>query len=31
LSSRAGTGRGWASVAGELACEAELMFVIVDA
>lgn len=31
LSARAGTGRGRASVDGELACEAELLFVIVDA
>ncbi|HLI72612.1 MAG TPA: 3-hydroxyacyl-ACP dehydratase FabZ [Acidimicrobiales bacterium] len=31
LSSRAGTGRGRATVDGELACEAELLFVIVDA
>ena len=31
LSRRAGTGRGRASVDGELACVAELMFVIVDA
>ena len=31
LSSRAGTGRGRAMVAGELACETELLFVIVDA
>jgi 3-hydroxyacyl-[acyl-carrier-protein] dehydratase len=31
LSARAGTGRGRASVNGQLACEAELLFVIVDA
>ncbi len=31
LSSRAGRGRGRATVGGELACEAELLFVIVDA
>jgi 3-hydroxyacyl-[acyl-carrier-protein] dehydratase len=31
LSARAGTGRGRASVDGELACESELLFVIVDA
>lgn len=31
LSSRAGTGHGRASVDGALACEAELLFVIVDA
>lgn len=31
LSARAGTGRGRATVAGEPACEAELLFVIVDA
>lgn len=31
LSARAGTGHGRASVAGELACQAELLFVIVDA
>lgn len=31
LSARAGTGQGRASVDGELACEAELLFVIVDA
>ena len=31
LSARAGTGRGRATVGGELACEAELLFVIVDA
>ena len=30
LSARAGTGRGRASVEGTLACEAELLFVIVD-
>jgi 3-hydroxyacyl-[acyl-carrier-protein] dehydratase len=30
LSARAGTGRGRATVGGELACEAELLFVIVD-
>lgn len=30
LSARAGTGRGKASVGGELACEADLLFVIVD-
>lgn len=30
LSARAGTGRGRASVDGTLACEAELLFVIVD-
>lgn len=30
LSARAGTGRGRASVDGMLACEAELLFVIVD-
>ncbi len=30
LSARAGTGRGRASVDGQLACEAELLFVIVD-
>jgi len=31
LSARAGTGRGVATVNGELACESELLFVIVDA
>lgn len=31
LSSRAGTGRGVASVGGALACEAELLFIITDA
>jgi 3-hydroxyacyl-[acyl-carrier-protein] dehydratase len=31
LGSRAGKGRGVASVGGETACEAELTFVIVDA
>lgn len=31
LSGRAGKGKGRATVAGELACEAELFFVIVDA
>jgi 3-hydroxyacyl-[acyl-carrier-protein] dehydratase len=31
LSARAGTGRGRATVEGALACEAELLFVIVDA
>ena len=31
LSARAGTGRGRATVDGELACESELLFVIVDA
>lgn len=31
LSARAGTGRGVARVAGETACEAELLFVLVDA
>ena len=31
LSSRAGTGRGVASVGGAVACEAELLFVIMDA
>jgi 3-hydroxyacyl-[acyl-carrier-protein] dehydratase len=31
LSSRAGTGRGVASVGGAVACEAELLFVITDA
>ena len=31
LSVRAGKGTGRAEVAGELACEAELFFVIVDA
>ncbi|MHB8440113.1 MAG: 3-hydroxyacyl-ACP dehydratase FabZ, partial [Acidimicrobiales bacterium] len=31
LSARAGRGRGEASVRGELACSAELLFVIVDA
>ena len=31
LSARAGTGQGRASVDGELACQAELLFVIVDA
>jgi 3-hydroxyacyl-[acyl-carrier-protein] dehydratase len=31
VSTRAGTGRGVARVAGELACEAELLFVLVDA
>ena len=31
LSARAGTGHGRATVAGQLACEAELFFVIVDA
>jgi 3-hydroxyacyl-[acyl-carrier-protein] dehydratase len=31
LSARAGKGRGRATVGGELACEAELFFVIVDA
>ncbi len=30
LSARAGTGHGRASVAGETACEADLLFVIVD-
>jgi 3-hydroxyacyl-[acyl-carrier-protein] dehydratase len=30
LSARAGTGRGRASVDGQLACEADLLFVIVD-
>jgi 3-hydroxyacyl-[acyl-carrier-protein] dehydratase len=30
LSARAGTGHGRATVAGELACEADLLFVIVD-
>lgn len=30
LSARAGTGKGRASVGGELACEADLLFVIVD-
>jgi len=30
LSARAGTGQGRASVDGELACQAELLFVIVD-
>ena len=30
LSSRAGKGRGRASVGGQIACEAELLFVIVD-
>ena len=31
LSARAGTGHGRATVDGKLACEAELLFVIVDA
>jgi 3-hydroxyacyl-[acyl-carrier-protein] dehydratase len=31
LSARAGTGHGRASVDGDLACQAELLFVIVDA
>ncbi|HXQ91073.1 MAG TPA: 3-hydroxyacyl-ACP dehydratase FabZ [Acidimicrobiales bacterium] len=31
LSARAGTGRGRATVAGQVACEADLLFVIVDA
>jgi 3-hydroxyacyl-[acyl-carrier-protein] dehydratase len=31
LSARAGTGRGRATVDGQLACEADLLFVIVDA
>jgi len=31
LSARAGTGRGRASVGGAVACEADLLFVIVDA
>jgi 3-hydroxyacyl-[acyl-carrier-protein] dehydratase len=31
LSARAGTGRGRATVNGQLACEADLLFVIVDA
>lgn len=31
LSSRAGTGRGRASVGGSTACEAELLFVFADA
>ena len=31
LSARAGTGRGVASVGGAVACEADLLFVIVDA
>lgn len=31
LSSRAGTGHGRATVAGETACQADLLFVIVDA
>ena len=31
LSARAGTGRGRATVGGELACEADLLFVIADA
>jgi|SRR5271169_2264440 len=31
LSARAGTGHGRATVGGQLACEAELLFVIVDA
>jgi 3-hydroxyacyl-[acyl-carrier-protein] dehydratase len=31
LSTRAGTGRGVASVEGKVACEAELLFVIVPA
>ncbi len=31
LSARAGTGHGRATVDGQLACEAELLFVIVDA
>jgi len=31
LSARAGTGHGRATVTGELACEADLLFVIVDA
>jgi 3-hydroxyacyl-[acyl-carrier-protein] dehydratase len=31
LSARAGTGHGRATVSGELACQAELLFVIVDA
>jgi 3-hydroxyacyl-[acyl-carrier-protein] dehydratase len=31
VSARAGTGRGTASVGGELACEAALLFVLVDA
>jgi len=30
LSARAGTGRGRATVEGQLACEADLLFVIVD-
>jgi 3-hydroxyacyl-[acyl-carrier-protein] dehydratase len=30
LSARAGTGRGRATVGGQLACEADLLFVIVD-
>jgi 3-hydroxyacyl-[acyl-carrier-protein] dehydratase len=30
LSTRAGTGRGRATVGGQLACEAELLFVLVD-
>lgn len=30
LSARAGTGQGRATVDGQLACEAELLFVIVD-
>jgi 3-hydroxyacyl-[acyl-carrier-protein] dehydratase len=30
LSARAGTGHGRASVDGQLACEADLLFVIVD-
>jgi 3-hydroxyacyl-[acyl-carrier-protein] dehydratase len=30
ISTRAGTGRGRATVDGELACEAELLFVLVD-
>ena len=30
LSARAGTGRGRATVAGELACEADFLFVMVD-
>ena len=31
MSARAGRGHGWARVGGELACEADLLFVLVDA
>jgi hypothetical protein len=31
MSARAGKGHGVASVAGEVACEADLLFVVVDA